>query len=112
MFSFDYNETQKLIKEWMEAQLKLEEITPKQMNAPHHFLVEEQLKFEEITPKQAVFPIEYPEEITPEESIPPQSWRDLENKEIKPVKFYENQLQVLEEQLKQEILKLSKDEKK
>ena len=29
MFSFDYNETQKLIKEWMEAQLKLGEVTPR-----------------------------------------------------------------------------------
>jgi hypothetical protein len=52
------------------------------------------------------------EEITPRSAIPPQSWTNLKSEEIKPVKFYENELQVFEEQLKQEILKLSKDEKK
>lgn len=74
--------------------------------------VESLLKSEEITPKQSVFPLEYPEEITPQESVPLQSWRDLENKEITPIKFYETESQVLEEQLTEEISKLSKDEKK
>ena len=100
---------------WVESQLKSEEITPQRMNyviiggageeikpnatltSYHLKVVEEQLKKEEVTPRSA---------------IPPQSWTNLKSEEIKPVKFYENELQVFEEQLKQEILKLSKDEKK
>jgi len=50
MFSFDYKETQQLIKEWVEEQLKLEEITPEGFIGNHLIQVEEQLKLEEITP--------------------------------------------------------------
>lgn len=81
---------------WVESRLKLEEITPQRMNYVIIGGEGEELESEEVTPRSA---------------IPPQSWTNLKE-EIKPVKFYENELQVLEEQLKQEILKLSKDEKK
>jgi hypothetical protein len=161
MFSFDYNETQKLIKEWMEAQLKLGEVAPNWMYWRYFMWMEAQLKSVEIAPLDAgsnylpfmekqikqgeiepdcnfntniirvqeelksveikpnwripVYEGEEEleqEEVTPRSAIPPQSWTNLKSEEIKPVKFYENELQVFEEQLKQEILKLSKDEKK
>ena len=82
---------------WVESRLKLDEITPQRMNYVIIGGEGEELESEEVTPRSA---------------IPPQSWTNLKSEEIKPVKFYENELQVLEEQLKQEILKLSKDEKK
>jgi hypothetical protein len=93
-----------LICQLAELRLNREEVTPyidkerELLQVSYHLkVVEEQLKKEEVTPRSA---------------IPPQSWTNLKSEEIKPVKFYENELQVFEEQLKQEILKLSKDEKK
>jgi hypothetical protein len=71
----------------IEEELKSAEVTPVTVDFNGKFQSVEQLKSEEVTPKQAVFPIEYPEEITPEESIPLQSWHDLENKEITPKKI-------------------------
>lgn len=68
----------------IEEELEPVEITPDIKGHSGSYWVESQLKLEEVTPKQAVFPIEYPKEITPEESIPLQSWRDLEKKEITP----------------------------
>jgi hypothetical protein len=136
MFSYEYEETQQLIKEWVEAQLKQEVVTPRAQHTCSFQLVESQLKKEEVTPKNAIAP-PYSwrnlkqEEVTPKEALPPYSWTNLKSEEIKPtistsyrleeklkseeikpVKFYETELQFLEEQLKQEILKLSKDEKK
>lgn len=128
MFSLDYNETQQLIKAWMEQQIKSKKVTPTRISGMYDFrtaIVEEQLKSEEVTPKRSneIFPAKmelqlksvevtplltiwnYEEviphtcitnqlmrareelesvEITPEESIPLQSWRDLEKKEITP----------------------------
>jgi hypothetical protein len=68
----------------IEEEIKSGEITP--LDAGNNYLpfMEKQLKLEEVRPKQAVFPIEYPEEITPQESIPTQIWRDLEKEEITP----------------------------
>jgi hypothetical protein len=68
----------------IEEELEPVEITPDIKGHSGSYWAESQLKLVEVRPKQAVFPIEYPEEITPEESIPLQSWRDLEKKEITP----------------------------
>jgi len=204
-FSIQYEETQQLIKEWMEAQLKLGEVAPsrdaeeycievesqlkqveitptnclyskkswieaqlksaevtphtsitnqlmrvqEELNSvevtPHSLFLfsgsdmEEELKSQEITPVGRWLRISYEtekelksEEVTPRNAIaPPYSWTNLKSEEIKPtistsyrleeklkseeikpVKFYETELQFLEEQLKQEILKFNKNEKK
>ena len=42
MFSLDYNETQQLIKEWAEAQLKQEVVTPRFDKSSQWFTVEMQ----------------------------------------------------------------------
>lgn len=68
----------------IEEKLEPVEITPDIKGHSGSYWAESQLKLVEVRPKQAVFPIEYPEEITPQESIPLQSWRDLEKKEITP----------------------------
>ena len=135
MFSYGYEETQQLIKEWVEAQLKKGVVEPldagsnylpfmeKQLKSggvsPEGLLdggftqvekqlkqevvtlsvgqlyvsdlMEEQLKQEEITPfmeeELAWVKVEEQlkqEEVTPQHSIPLQSWRDLEKKEVTP----------------------------
>lgn len=125
MFSLDYNETQQLIKAWMEQQIKRkgvvphkglalefvqmeqqiksEEVTPRYCFSEYYSRMEQQLKSEEVTPILTIWNYEevIPHtcitnqlmrvreelesvEITPEESIPLQSWRDLEKKEITP----------------------------
>ena len=50
MLSLDYDETQQIIKEWVEKQLKLEEIIPNCYNNSGLKEMEEELKSEEITP--------------------------------------------------------------
>ena len=50
MFSYEYNETQRLIKEWMEEQLKQEVVTPINFLYKGLFSVEAQLKSGEVTP--------------------------------------------------------------
>ena len=50
MFSFDYEKTQKLIKEWMEAQLKSREVTPGCFVARRNSQREAQLKSREVAP--------------------------------------------------------------
>ena len=105
---------------WVESRLKLDEITPQRMNYVIIGGEGEELESEEIKPNATLTSYHLKvveeqlkkEEVTPRSAIPPQSWTNLKSEEIKPVKFYETELQVLEEQLKQEILKLSKDEKK
>jgi hypothetical protein len=138
MFSLDYSETQQLIKEWVEAQLKQEEVAPSRASSMYGLriaMVEEKLKSEEITPLDAgsnylpfmekqlkseeviphtsitnqlmrvqeelksveIKPVKdvnlicqlaelrlNREEITPQESIPTQIWRDLEKEEVTP----------------------------
>ena len=53
-FSFQYDETQELIKEWVEEQIKSGEITP-QLQAEWFFtLMEEQIKSKEVTPGNSI----------------------------------------------------------
>ena len=49
MFSYEYNETQRLIKEWMEEQLKQGEVRPFMEEELAWGKVEAQLKSEEVT---------------------------------------------------------------
>ena len=102
MFSFDYEETQKLIKEWMEEQLKLGGVAPRYCFSEYYSRMEQQLKSEEITPvvcwrsdnKWAESQLKL-EEITPRSAMaPPFRWRKLDSvkyAEIKPIsnKFVE-----------------------
>jgi hypothetical protein len=100
---------------WVESRLKLDEITPQRMNYVIIGGEGEELEPDEVTPKSAIPPFRWTnlksEEVTPKISTSYHLEEKLKE-EIKPVKFYETELQFLEEQLKQEILKLSKDEKK
>ena len=50
MLSYEYNETQQLIKEWMEEQLKKEVIAPISAKSIHRNQMEEKLKKEEVAP--------------------------------------------------------------
>jgi len=50
MFSYSYEETQQLIKAWMEEQLKSEEITPRQVVSASFDWVQEQINLGEVTP--------------------------------------------------------------
>jgi len=74
MFSFDYNETQQLIKEWVEKELKLEQVTPIASSVNQFKKVEKELKLEQVTPRSAI--------------APPFRWRKLDSvkyAEIKPI---------------------------
>jgi len=117
MFSYGYEETQQLIKEWVESQLKKEEVAPSRASSMYGLriaIVEEKLKSEEVTPSVGgklyvsdlmeeqlksveVTPLDAgsnylpwmekqlkQEEVTPQHSIPLQSWRNLEKKEVTP----------------------------
>jgi len=114
MFSYDYSDTQQLIKEWVETQLKSGEVRPsvgyiRQKHEVEAQLkqevvtpipswlvmkqkVEAQLKQEEITPRaqhacsfQLVESQLKNEEVTPKEAIaPPSSWRNLKQEEVTP----------------------------
>ena len=53
MLSYEYNETQQLIKEWMEEQLKSREVTPLREQFFYKPLTEERLKSEEVAPISA-----------------------------------------------------------
>ena len=109
MFSYDYGNTQQLIKEWVESQLKQEVVEPKKLtlyaaqymgkklkseeitplDAGSNYLpfMEKQLKQEEITPfmeeELAWVKVEEKlkqEEITPRSAIaPPFRWRKLDS---------------------------------
>ena len=50
MFSYGYVETQQLIKEWMEQQIKSEEVEPQLIWFLDSMLMEQQIKSEEVTP--------------------------------------------------------------
>jgi hypothetical protein len=100
----------------VEAKLKQEEVKPHLLCQGWSEKVKEQLKSEEVTPKEALPPFRWTnlksEEIKPTISTSYRLEEKLKSEEIKPVKFYETELQFLEEQLKQEILKFNKNEKK
>jgi hypothetical protein len=113
-FSLQYEETQQLIKEWMESQLKLGEVTPVHLFSKNRLQVEAQLKQEEVTPQiretdiynrfiESRLELEEvkphllaqgwsekvkeelkKEEVTPKSSLPPYSWTNLKSEEIKP----------------------------
>jgi hypothetical protein len=98
MFSYDYGNTQQLIKEWVEAQLKKGKVEPFIPIESRFQRVESQLKQEEVTPSRAssmyglrIAMVEEKlktEEITPRSAIaPPFRWRKLDSvkyAEIKP----------------------------
>ena len=72
MFSYDYGNTQQLIKEWMEQQIKSEEVAPSRASSMYGLriaIVEEKLKSAEITPLQGcVSPFSMDgEELTPQQ---------------------------------------------
>jgi hypothetical protein len=87
IFSLQYEETQQLIKEWVEEQSKSEEVTPYSSYYLRQLLVEEQLKSEEIIPKKlTLYASQYmgkqikSEEVTPRNTIaPPYSWTNLKS---------------------------------
>jgi len=114
MFSYGYEETQQLIKEWMESQLKLGEVAPFLKKGTRFFSMESQLKLGEVTPKASWLVMKQQveaqikkeevtpraqhacsfqlvesqlknEEVTPKEAIaPPYSWRNLKQEEVTP----------------------------
>ena len=50
MFSYGYEETQQLIKEWVEAQLKSEEVTPRQVVSGSFDWIHKQIILEKMIP--------------------------------------------------------------
>ena len=98
MFSLNYNETQQLIKAWMEQQIKSKKVTPTRTSGMYDFrtaIVEEQLKSEEIIPKKlTLYASEYmgkqikSEEVTPTRSneiFPAKMELQLKSVEITPL---------------------------
>lgn len=93
MFSLDYNETQQLIKAWMEQQIKSKKVTPTRISGMYDFrtaMVEEQLKSEEVTPKRS------------NEIFPAKMELQLKSEEVTPLLTIWNYEEMIEEQLKQE----------
>jgi len=110
-FSIQYEETQQLIKEWMEEQLKQEVVTPKPYSLAEAPMMEEQLKQEVVTPIKShpmqVAAVEAKlkqeevkphllcqgwsekvkeqlksEEVTPKEALTPYSWTNLKSEKV------------------------------
>jgi hypothetical protein len=115
MFSYGYEETQQLIKEWVEAQLKKGVVVPYVARTNKNIKVEAELKQEEVAPSRAssmyglrtaiVEEKLKSEEITPfmEEEL---AWvkveKQLNSEEITPLDAGSNYLPFMEKQLKQE----------
>lgn len=93
MFSLNYNETQQLIKAWMEQQIKSKKVAPTRTSGMYDFrtaIVEEQLKSEEVTPKRS------------NEIFPAKMELQLKSEEVTPLLTIWNYEEIMEEQLKQE----------
>jgi hypothetical protein len=132
MFSYGYEETQQLIKEWVESQLKKRVVVPEGLLDGGFTQVEKQLKHEVVEPLRAlgvitaiveaqlkseeVAPLDAgsnylpwmekqlkQEEVTPRYAIaPPSSWRKLDSVKYVEIKPTISTSYHLEEQLKSE----------
>ena len=103
MFYYGYNETQKLIKEWIEQQLKREEITPYYLQQINRFWMEEKLKLDGIIPFHALHNWHTEEEIIP--TMPNAPWpslleEQLKREEITPLLGHGIEMFQVDEQLK------------
>jgi len=112
MFSYGYEETQQLIKEWVEAQLKLRGFAPHEKVLCTWGKVEAQLKQEEVTPKASWLVMKQQvEEQLKQEVVTPKLKRQplwykvesqLKNEEITPRAQHACSFQLVESQLKNE----------
>jgi len=126
-FSLQYEETQQLIKEWMESQLKQEIVAPDISFDILSIKMEAQLKQEEVTPQiretdiynrfiESRLELEEvkphllgqgwsekvkeqlkSEEVTPRSSLPPLRWTNLKSEEIKPERRFDSTTKWVEE---------------
>lgn len=107
MLSLNYNETQQLIKEWMEQQLKSEKVSPEGLGDGGFRQVEQQLKSEEITPKRSneIFPAKMELQLKSVEIIPLQgcvSPFSMDGEELTPQRMDYVIIGEIEEELKSE----------